>query len=228
MIKKSGKGNTFFFAVNDRSDIYGNVCGMQILNFWRHGLVTVFILFFLNACSSGSGRSVFEHNYPNFKERYTQQELKNILYRDTLDIGPDSDGKHTASLFYIRSTQQLLADLTDDRIPDSLYPMQPFDEISARRLPLGFSKSLSEKQMNRLLEIINNPVSFDWDETTYEAEIAVNFMNNGSVVKSLTIGADLSVVKPEDEWPVFRKMKFGSLKSKPRKKLKQLITEIGL
>lgn len=82
--------------------------------------------------------------------------------------------------------------------------------------------------MNRLLEIINNPVSFDWAETTYEAEIAVDFINNGSVVQSLTIGADLSVVQPEESWPTFRKMKFGCLKSKPRKKLKQLMTEIGL
>lgn len=201
---------------------------MQILHFWRTDPAIVYLLFFLSACSSESGKQVFKHNYPNFKKLYSQQELKNVLYRDTLDMGPDSDGRLTSNHFYVQSIQQLLEDLSDDRIPDSLYPMQPFDEISVSRLPLGFSKSLSDKQMSRLLEIINNPVSFDWAETTYEAEIVVTFINNGSVVKSLTIGADLSVVQPEESWPAFRKMKFGSLKMEPRRKLRRLLTEIGL
>jgi hypothetical protein len=78
----------------------------------------------------------------------------------------------------------------------------------------------------KFLEIINDPVSFDWAETTYEPEFQVDFLKNSKVVASLTIGADKSIIKTNPNWPNFKKMKFGNLKALQRKELQKIINEI--
>ena len=84
---------------------------------------------------------------------------------------------------------------SDNNKIDSLYPMTSFDELTIKKLPFGFKKTLTNEQTTKFLEIINDPVSFDWGETTYEPGFQVDFFKNRKVVASFTIGADKSIMK---------------------------------
>jgi hypothetical protein len=146
-----------------------------------------------------------------------------------LNVGPDNEGGWTTREFYINSTKQLIADLQDDKHKiDSLYPMTPFDELTIKKLPLGLKKTFTHEETKKFLEIINDPVSFDWAETTYEPEFQLDFFKDNKVVASLTIGADKSIVKTNPDWPNFKKMKFGRLKGERHNDLIELLNYVGL
>lgn len=179
------------------------------------------------SCGSRTDKKDFEHSYEKYWDKYTEQQLIDTLYSDTLMVGPDTEGGWTKREFYINTTKELLADLQDDKNKiDSLYPLTPFDEVTIKKLPLGFKKTFTYEQTTKFLEIINDPVSFDWAETTYEPEFQLDFFKDNKSVVSLTIGADKSVIKTNPNWPEFKKMKFGNLKAEPRKELRKLINEI--
>jgi hypothetical protein len=181
------------------------------------------------SCSSRTDKKDFEHNYTKYWNKYTEQQLIDTLYSDTLNIGPDAEGGWTTRVFYINTTKELIADLQDDKKKiDSLYPMTAFDELTIKKLPFGFTKSFTNEQTTKFLEIINDPVSFNWAETTYEPEFQLDFFKDNKVVASLTIGADKSIIKTESDWPTFKKMKFGRLKSERQSDLIKLLTEIGM
>jgi hypothetical protein len=173
----------------------------------------------LTSCGSQTNKKVYEHNYTKYWDKYKSQQLIDTLYSDTLLVSGDRS-------FYVNTTQDLIADIEDDNKIDSLYPMAAFDEVSIKKLPWGFKKVFTETQINRFLAIINDPVSFDWSETTYEAEYQVNFSKDNKVVASLTIGADKSIIKTSHNWPQFKKMKFGHLKSARHNDLIKLIDDI--
>lgn len=179
------------------------------------------------SCSPRTDKNDFEHNYSKYWDKYTDQQLIDTLYTDTLNVGPDNEVGWTTREFYINTTKQLIADLQDDKNKiDSLYPITRFDELTIKKLPLGFKKTITVEETTKFLEIINNPVSFDWAETTYEPEFQVDFLKNSKVVASLTIGADKSIIKTNPDWPDFKKMKFGNLKALQRKELQKIINEI--
>lgn len=126
-------------------------------------------LTFLTACQMNSDKQSFKHDYSKYWDLYTDKQLVNELYADTLIFGSDMD--HGNRAFYMNATSELLNDLQDDLNKIySLYPQTAFDELTIRELPLGFEQPFSSDQVNKFLEIINNPTSFDWSETTYEPE----------------------------------------------------------
>lgn len=179
------------------------------------------------SCTSRTEKKEFEHNYLKFWDKYTDQQLFDTLFSDTLNVAADSEGGWTTREFYIKTSKELIADLQDDKNKiDSLYPMAAFDELTIEKLPLGFRKTLSYDQTTKFLEIINDPVSFDWAETTYEPEFQVDFLKNSKVVASLTIGADKSVIKTNPDWPNFKKFKFGRLKGDRQNDLTKLLNDV--
>jgi hypothetical protein len=179
------------------------------------------------SCGSRTDKKDFEHNYSKYWDKYTDQQLIDTLFTDTLNVGPDNEGGWTTREFYINTTKQLIADLQDDKNKiDSLYPMTPFDELTIKKLPLGFKKTFTDEQTTKFLEIINDPVSFDWAETTYEPEFQLDFFKDNKVVASLTIGAEKSIVKTNPDWPNFKKMKFGRLKGERYNDLTKLLNDL--
>ncbi len=179
------------------------------------------------SCGSRTDKKDFEHNYLKYWDKYTDHQLIDTLFSDTLNIGPDTEGDWTTREFYINTTKELIADLQDDKNKiDSLYPMTAFDELTIKKFPLGFKKTFTNEQTTKFLEIINDPVSFDWAETTYEPEFQVDFLKNSKVVASLTIGADKSVIKTNPNWPDFKKFKFGRLKGERQKDLTKLLNDV--
>jgi hypothetical protein len=179
---------------------------------------------FFSSCGTQKEKNKYEHKYLKYWDKYSEQQLIDTLFSDTLMVGPDTEGGWTTREFYINTTKELIADLIDDKnIIDSLYPMTEFDRMTIKKLPFGFTKTFSDEQTDKLLEIINDPVSFDWAETTYEPEYRIDFFNDDRVVASLTIGAGISMIKTNPGWPEFKKFKFGRIKMD----LTQLLKEAG-
>lgn len=192
-------------------------------------IILLILTILVVSCGSKQEKKDFVHNYKKYWDKYTEQELIDTLYSDTLMVGPDIEGNCSSRVFYINTTKALIADLQDDKGKvDSLYPMKAFDELTIRKLPLGFNKTFTYEQIARFLEILNDPVSFDWAETTYEPEYRVNFLNNNKVVATLTIGADKSVIKTEPDWPNFKKMKFGRIKPERYNDLIKIFNDLNI
>jgi hypothetical protein len=180
------------------------------------------------SCGSRTDKKDYVHSYEKYWDKYTDQQLIDTLFSDTLNVGPDTEGGWTTREFYINTTKELIADLEDDKnIIDSLYPLTAFDELTIKKLPLGFKKTFTDEQTTKFLKIINDPVSFNWAESTYEAEFQLDFFKDNKVVASLTIGADKSVVKTNPDWPDFKKMKFGRLKTEAYTEMNKLLNEVG-
>lgn len=197
---------------------------MTVLNLF---VVSFLVLF--AACSTRTNKQDFVHNYEKYWDKYTDQQLRDTLLSDTLPVGNDNEGEGTSRVFYISRINDLLDDLKDDQhSTDSLYPMTSFDELTIKKVPFGFSKTLTREQTSRLLEIINNPVSFNWSETTFEPKFQLDFRKEGKVVASLTIDSDQSIVMTEPNWPHFKKMKFGCLKPEAKQTLAELWNEIRM
>jgi hypothetical protein len=83
------------------------------------------------SCGSRTDKKDFDHSYEKYWDKYTEKQLIDTLYSDTLMVGPDTEGGWTTREFYINTTKELLADLQDDKNKiDSLYPLTPFDEVT--------------------------------------------------------------------------------------------------
>lgn len=188
-------------------------------------LILLALTILLTSCNSRNDIKNFEHNYVKYWDTYSQQQLIDTLFSDTLQVGPDAEGNWTTRKFYSNVINQLIADLQDDKT-DSLFPMTAFDKLTIKKLPLGFKKTFTNEQTEKLLQIINDPVSFNWAETTYESEYQLEFLKNDKVVAALTIGANKSIIKPDMDWPEFKKFKFGRLKAKRHTDLIALLQEV--
>lgn len=180
------------------------------------------------SCNSSIENKNFEHNYTKYWDKYTQQQLIDTLFSDTLSIGPNTEDGWGTREFYLNTTKELIADLLDDQNKiDSLFPLVDFDELTIKKLPFGFKKNLTNEQISKFLEIINDPVSFSWAETTYEPEYQLDFYKNNKVITSLAIGSDNSVIETNPNWPKFKKFKFGTLKRERHNDLTELVNEFG-
>lgn len=196
---------------------------MNLLKHWI--FLTVFLI--ITSCFSTTNSTDYEHTYKKYWEKYSEQQLKDSLFADTLNIGPDIYGGFNDNTFYTNTINELLEDIADDvQNVDSLFPMTSFDQVNIQPLPFGVNRTFNKKQIDQFLAIINDPVSFDWSETTYEAAYQIVFLSNKKNVASLTIGADNSVIKTKQDWPAYKKMKFGALKVQQRDELTKLIDEI--
>ena len=193
---------------------------MKIIN--RIIILTLTVL--VVSCSLQTNKKNFDHNYVKYWDKYTKQQLIDTLFSDTLMVGLDTDGGRTSREFYINKTQELLADLNNDKNEiDRLYPMTVFDKLTIKKLPFGFKKTFTNEQTSKFLEIINDPVSFDWGETTYEPKYRVDFLKDNKIVATLTIDEDKWIIKTESNWQDFKKMKFGALKLEPRNELIKIL-----
>ena len=178
----------------------------------------------ITACSSQTNTKDFDHNYEKYWDKYTERQLIDTLFSDTLMVGADTDGNWTTREFYINKIQEILADLNNDKNKiDRLYPMTAFDKLTIKKLPFGLKKTFSKEQTEKFLEIINDPVSFSWSETTYEPKYRIDFLKNSEVVATLTMCEDKWVIKTEYDWLDFKKMKFGALKPEQCNELKKLL-----
>ncbi len=181
------------------------------------------------SCTATLKKKNFEHSYPKYWEKYTDLQLRDSLFADTLKIGADIEGKNSAKDFYKEEIHRLLIDLKNDKYKnDRLYPMLAFNEVVLSELSSGSTYELSNKQIEKLLTIINDPLSFNWSETTSEPAFKINFVKDGLIVSTLHIEDDQSVIKINPELSGFRKMKFGMLKPGSRRALMDLFSEIGL
>ena len=163
----------------------------------------------------------YSHNYPKYWDQYTQSQVKDSIFADT--VGKTS--------FYLRTTSKLVADLKDDwGKTDSLFPQAKFNAVKITQVVEGLSKKvryMNENQVNRLLKVINNPLNFEWSETTFEADVKVEFLQDGKVAAHFLLMEDRSVISHPGEWETFKKMKFGMLYGKPRLELVKLFGELG-
>jgi hypothetical protein len=190
-------------------------------------MILLILVFLVASCASQTEKNEFEHNYVKYWDNYPEQQLIDTLFSDTLLVGPETEGGWKTREFYINATKELIADLRDDqKIIDSLYPMTVFDELTIKKLPLGFEKTFTNEQTVKFLQIINDPVSFNWSETTYEPEYRIEFWKNEEVVATLTIGADNAIIKTEPKLPQFKKMKFGQLKTARQSELSMILNEV--
>lgn len=190
-------------------------------------LISLIMSFCVSSCVLKTDRRNFEHDYLKYWEKYSEQQLIDTLYADTLKVGPDNEEGWTSRDFYKKTTRELIIELQNNKSVDSLYPMTEFNELKIRKLPFGFSKTFSKEQTNKFLEIINDPVSFDWGETTYEPEYRINFLKDGKVVATITTAIqDMAIVKTEPNWPEFKRMKFGKIKSTRYQEFVEIINEI--
>lgn len=187
------------------------------------------IAILIASCTSTLKKKNFEHNYPKYWEKYTDLQLRDSLFADTLLIGSDSDGENSATDFYKEEIHRLLIDLKNDKYKnDRLYPMLDFNEVILSDLSSGSTYGVSVQQIEKLLTIINDPLSFNWSETTSEPAFKIDFVKDGLIVSTLHIEDDQSVIKINPELSGFRKMKFGMLKPRFRRELMNLFTEIGV
>lgn len=183
----------------------------------------------LASCTSTLKKKNFEHNYPKYWEKYTDLQLRDSIFADTLLVGNDIDQGDSAKDFYKEEIHRLLIDLKNDKYKnDRLYPMLTFNEVVLSELSSGEIYTLSEKQIQKLLTIINDPLSFSWSETTSEPAFKIDFIKDGLIVSTLNIEDDKSVIKINPELSGFRKMKFGMLKPRFQKQIMSLFAEIGL
>lgn len=180
------------------------------------------------SCNTSNPKKNFEHLYPKYWEKYSDLQLRDSLYADTLLVGSGNDGGNAANDFYKEEIHELLVDLRNDKYrTDRLYPMASFNEVKLTDKSSGESHVLTEKQVSRLLVIVNDPLSFNWSETTFEPQFQLNFMRDGVTVSTLIIEDDKSVIKIRPELNGYRKMKFGTLKPRFRNELIDLFREIG-
>lgn len=194
----------------------------------RKQLIILTVSVLITSCSFlTDNKKNFDHKYAKYWDKYSEQQLIDTLFSDTLMVGPDIDGGWTSREFYINVTQELINDLKDDKYQiDSLYPMKSFEKVTIKKIPIGFKKTFTKEQVSDFLEIINDPVSFDWAESTYEPEYRVDFLKANKVVASLTINEDKSIINTVPDWPYFKKMKFGRLKPGKYCDLVKIINEL--
>ena len=180
----------------------------------------------VTSCGSQTDKKIFEHNYENYSEKYTEQQLIDTLYSDTLNVGPDAQGGWTSREFYKNTTKELITDLQKTKF-DGFYPMTEFDELTIMKLPFSLKKTFTNEQTTKFLEIINDPVSFDWGETTYEPEYRIDFLKDNKIVAVLTCGIqDMAIIKTKPDWPEFKRMKFGKIKSERYNDFVSIINEL--
>lgn len=176
----------------------------------------------------------YSHNYPKYWDQYTQSQIKDSIFSDTLAINfRELEGKINNSVrdFYMKKISLLINDLKDDwDKKDSLYPKAKFNAVKVTQVVKGLFKKvryMNENQVNRLLKVINNPLNFEWSETTFEADVKVEFLQDGKVIAYFLLMEDRSVISHPGEWEDFKKMKFGALYEKPRLELVELFGELG-
>jgi hypothetical protein len=191
----------------------------------RFNILLILTALITSSCNSGK----YDLSYDKYYDNYTFDQLKDTLFSDTLMVGPDVDGRQTHRQWYTDRIQELINDLKDDwNNSDSLFPMKPFDKIKISKSPWEWSQTLTNKQANKLLKIVNNPVSFDWAETTNNTELIFEFYADGQVINTIELVSNHSVVKTWTSWPEFKKMKFGHLNSQAQHELNDLLKEIDL
>lgn len=190
--------------------------------------ITFFLLIVsIISCNPKPENEAFKHTYVKYWEKYSEQQLIDSLFADTLRVGQDVDEGWNSRKFYVSTTKQLISDLQDDHKQiDSLYPMTAFDKLTIKKLPYGLRHTFTKEQTTKFLEIINNPVSFNWAETTYEPRFQIDFYKDNLIVAILTIDEGLAVIKSNPNWPIFKKFKFGILKSEPSARMKKLLKEV--
>ncbi|MEM7373303.1 MAG: hypothetical protein AAF587_32055 [Bacteroidota bacterium] len=186
-------------------------------------------LIVITACQSIPNSPDYVHAYPSYWDKYSQQEFIDSLYADTLLIGPDSDGAWSSRTFYVESTDMLVSDINKQwQRPDQLYPAKSFDRVRMKVIPFGPTRQLSKAHISTLLSLINDPLNFDWAETTFSKEIEVEFWDDDKLVSSFMIGARQTVIKPIPDWPHVKSMKFGHLTHQSTIELQRLLQELNL
>jgi len=73
------------------------------------------------SCSSQTDKKDFEHSYDKYLDKYTDQQLIDALFSDTLNVGPDTEGGWTTREFYTNTTKQLIADFKTTKIKLTVY-----------------------------------------------------------------------------------------------------------
>jgi hypothetical protein len=81
-------------------------------------LIILFLAICVYSCSSKHDKKIYEHNYSKYWDKYSEEQLVDKLYSDTLNVGPDTEGGWTTREFYKNTTKQLIADLQEKKMMD--------------------------------------------------------------------------------------------------------------
>ncbi len=198
--------------------------------------LSVFIISLLVACSSSTPKTPFKHEYTKVWDRYSLDELKDSLHKEVPGIyvaGCLSLGDTSVSVF-ARQVNDLIADVSDDwNKEDSLFPAQKFTEIRMRNSNLGSPIDidwikLDNQQANNFLSIINDPTSFVWSfcSTKMDTETEVQFLNEKTVVFTLSITPEKTAIQAGSNFKLPLKMKSGALHSSTRQQLRDLVIAV--
>jgi len=206
---------------------------------YKNMMTRLFILTIIYLICVGCSKKIIlsqlsPSQYSKYWEKYTWQQVKDATYKDTLKINfrtPEGNLDNDTRDFYLEKISLLLNDLNDDwGKADSLYPQVAFDAVKVTQLGKSHFKKvryMNQSQVNTLLEVLNNPLNFYWSETTFEADIKVEFLHNKKVVTGFQLMDDRSVVMLPKGWEMFKKMKFGTLHEKPHLQLVKLFGQLG-
>lgn len=162
--------------------------------------------------------------------RWSVDEIVDSLYSDTLIHRDYFDPSQPDTFYFTRIIA--LAEMVRARGNDtnSLFPQVGFDAVRARKAhslePLLWHESavvLTEEQVAKLLQLLNNPINFSWGECgTWEPDVRFEFLSDGYVLRQLDEGCGGQFMTDHPG------MKFGSLTEPRRREYRALLEEIGM
>ncbi len=161
---------------------------------------------------------------------YTIQEVVDSIYKDTIEHRDYFD-KSKVDTFYLREIQKLITQISKDKNnPKTLFPCVSFDNVIAQDIlnsdsgiKLGELKQLNISQTKKLLNIVNNPLNYNWGECgTWTPTSKFSFYYRDKIVQTLNIGCSCQFKSN------YRKMKFGTLNNEKCSELMDLCHELGL
>ncbi|MBK9673457.1 MAG: hypothetical protein IPO70_14780 [Bacteroidetes bacterium] len=162
---------------------------------------------------------------------YTIQEVVDSIYKDTIEHRDYFD-KSKVDTFYLREIQKLITQISKDKNnPKTLFPCVSFDNVIAQDIlnsdsgiKLGELKQLNISQTKKLLNIVNNPLNYNWGENVVHGHQLPNF----HFIIETKLSRHLILDAHVNSSQIHRKIKFGTLNNEKCSELMDLCHELGL
>jgi len=157
----------------------------------------------------------------NLCNKYSVKFLSDSLFQDTLR---DKEAIIQSTL-YKEEVEKIINNvkLNCKNLKHTTYPFKKFDQVIYYSLGVEFfGKNLNDKEIEQFIELINNPLNFEWGETTFVSDKLIVFKMDTKEIGRLEI---------MDEWIIKSQpnnilSKYGALTKEGRKKFKALIKKL--